>query len=527
MSEKEPSRNILLLEPGYKNKYPPLGLMKLAQYHKTYSKGKDNIVFAKGPNDPKLEDYFWDRIYITTLFSFEWKKISACIDMAQKLVNGRNKKIFVGGIAASLMIEEFLKVKKWDGIHFITGLLDGSPAQALQLTERDFGYKDTRSIPIEEYFPDYGILDQIEYKYPVHDAYFGYASRGCIRKCSFCGVPKLEGSQRIMPSISKLVKYTNDFYGEKKDLILMDNNFSAAPNFHEVVAEIRDLGFIPGAKLERNGNKYKRRVDFNQGVDARLLSKNPSLLKDLSTISISPLRIAFDHLGLRKPYEKAIREAAMHGITSLSNYMLYNFYDTPQDLYQRLVLNINLNEELGIRIWSFPMRYQPVTLKDRSFVGNRWNRYYLRSFQVMLQATRGVVSGNPEFFFFAFGSSVENFMQLLILPHEFIFKRNHYFLSEGQPILDEYNVALKKLTENQKHHLITLLSLIHDPKAAGNRIQKIDNLIADSTIDNQVRKLLRYYRTYGAATTKISNPFEHKGIFVPDEEKVEDAGLYE
>ena len=40
-------------------------------------------------------------------------------------------------------------------------------------------------------------------------------------------------------------------------------------------------------------------------------------------------------------------------------------------------LNIELNQELGIRIWSFPMRYQPVTLKDRSHVGKKWNRYYL------------------------------------------------------------------------------------------------------------------------------------------------------
>ena len=72
--------------------------------------------------------------------------------------------------------------------------------------------------------------------------------------------------------------------------------------------------------------------------------------------------------------------------------------DTPEDLYERMRLNIALNEELGIRLWSFPMRYQPVTLKDRSHVGINWNRYYLRSFQIMLQATRGIISGNPPFF---------------------------------------------------------------------------------------------------------------------------------
>ena len=88
-------------------------------------------------------------------------------------------------------------------------------------------------------------------------------------------------------------------------------------------------------------------MDFNQGVDARILAKSEMFLREMSTICISPLRIAFDHIGVRKVYETSIRMAADNQITSLSNYMLYNFMDTPTDLYQRMRLNIDLNEELG------------------------------------------------------------------------------------------------------------------------------------------------------------------------------------
>ncbi len=38
-------RNVLLIEPNYKNKYPPIGLMKLATY---YRRCGDNVVFFKG-----------------------------------------------------------------------------------------------------------------------------------------------------------------------------------------------------------------------------------------------------------------------------------------------------------------------------------------------------------------------------------------------------------------------------------------------------------------------------------------------
>ena len=180
-----PKKRILLLEPGYKNKYPPLGLMKIAQYHGPLGK-KDQVTFAKG-TDSRLKMTPWDRIYITTLFSFEYQKISETIDFAIEAAQGDSQRVFVGGIAASLMHERFVGDPRWRGIRFIRGLLDQSPALALQLSvyDGDFYADDVRGTPIEDLIPDYSILDQISYQYPVKDAYFAYASRGVHSQVPF------------------------------------------------------------------------------------------------------------------------------------------------------------------------------------------------------------------------------------------------------------------------------------------------------------------------------------------------------
>ena len=123
-----------------------------------------------------------------------------------------------------------------------------------------------------------------------------------MRKCHFCGVPKLEGDQRDVTSITSVVKGITERHGEKKDLTLMDNNVAASPNFKRIIAEIRDLGFTPGARLTQPGRPpVQRRVDFNQGVDARILCKDRMYLREMSTICLKPLRIAFEEqlFGLR------------------------------------------------------------------------------------------------------------------------------------------------------------------------------------------------------------------------------------
>ena len=469
-----PNKKILLIEPGYKNKYPPLGLMKIAQYHGPNWR-RDEVTFIKGC-DKSAVGTFWHRIYITTLFSFEYAKIAETIDFAVDLVHGQTQRIFVGGIAASLMHERFTSDPRWRGIRFIKGLLSKPPAEALKLDEfeGDFYADDHDGTPIEDLVPDYGILDQVDYRYAVRDAYFAYASRGCIRKCHFCGVPKLEGEQRDATPLMQLVHDVARLYGEKRDLILMDNNVVASGTFKEIMAEIRDLGFTPGAKLKRPGERSPslRRVDFNQGVDARILSKDPMYLRELASICLSPLRIAFDHLGLKDPYEKSVRYAHEFGLNDLSNYMLYNFHDTPTDLFERMHLNVRLNEELGIRIYSFPMRFQPTALPDRSHIGPKWSRYFLRSVQIVLQATHGVVSGEPEFYRAAFGSTHEEFEDILSLPHHMIFNRHWFERHEGRQELDEYRAERARLSVSERTELITFLSA-HNPSLYASMLKDL------------------------------------------------------
>lgn len=519
------NKNILLIEPGYKNKYPPLGLMKIAQYHGPLGK-RDRVKFIKGI-DRTVLDTSWDRIYVTTLFTFEWKRISDAIDFAISASGNRHSNIFVGGIAASLMIESFQSEKRWQGVRFIKGLLKEAPAKSLQLDafEEELYSDDVEGMPIEEHIPDYSILTQVDYKYPVHDAYFAYASRGCVRKCSFCGVPKLEGDLYDTLSLSSLVNGVQKIYGPKKDLILMDNNVVASPRFKEIIAEIRDLGFGPGAKLQRGRVPVQRRVDFNQGVDARILCKNPMYLKQLATICIDPLRIAFDHLGLRKPYEAAVRYAHDAGLTSLSNYMLYNFHDSPGDLYERMSLNISLNEELGVRIFSFPMRYQPTDMKDRSHVGEHWNKYLLRSMQLILQATHGIVSGAPSFFRRAFGAHASEFEDLLMRPHKFIFNRDWFEEFDGRAELEDFQIQFKKLSAGGRAELLSALARFesnakYNSMLAGVTNRKIANLLKhyvplsdqeEAEIWNRQKQLMR--------VSKSGSPE------LPDDIRVEDAGL--
>ncbi len=390
--------NVLLVEPGYKNKYPPLGLMKIAAFHKRRG---DHVVFVKGLNKD-LKSQIWDRIYLSTLFGFYWDATVAAINYYRDSVKKR-RKFFIGGPMATLMSKE---LEESTGVTVIKGLLN-RPGQI----------KLKREEEIDSIIPNYKILGEVDYEYPVHDAYLAYMTRGCVRKCPFCAVPIIEPEYSGYVPLKEKLQVIAKKYGEKKDLMLLDNNVLASDSFSKIIDEIVESGFYKGAKL----GKRNRYVDFNQGIDLRLLTKEK--MAQLARLPIKPLRIAFDHYSLKDSYIQKVEWAAEYGLLNLSNYILYNFKDTPREFYERLKVNIELNERLGTKIFSFPMKYVPLTAKDRKFVGENWTPKYLRGIKCVLQATHGVVGPKRKFFEYAFGSNFKEFLRLLLLPEDYIIYR--------------------------------------------------------------------------------------------------------
>ena len=421
-------QSVLLVEPEYKNKFPPLGLMKLATYFREHD---IDVTFVKGKS-PALRQRRWDAIYVTTLFTWEWKRTVETIKYYSRSLGG--PPVYVGGILATLMPQELHAAT---GAIVVTGLLD----------ERDkLGLPGDEAI--EAMVPDYSILEDIEYEYPVGDSYFVHATRGCVNKCAFCAVTTVEPRFESFRSVVDQVDAIRSAHGERQHLVLMDNNTVASPRFDDIVDEIVAAGFGAGA---RQGGRL-RHVDFNQGLDARLLTEHK--VKRLSETAIWPLRIAFDDIALREEYERSVRWAAKYGLRRLSNYVLFNCEDTPMDFYERLRLNVELNEELGTHIYSFPMRFSPVSRIDRQHVGQHWTWRYIRGVQCILNATRGVVGVKRDFFMRAFGPDAESFVRLISMPEEYILNRTQHELTDAAYWSTQYSaLSPSQLEEFQSRSL--------------------------------------------------------------------------
>ena len=504
---------VLLVEPKYKNKYPPMGLMKISTYHKMLD---DEVHFVKG-TDTEIDKEIWDRIYVTTLFTFDFSISVETIKHYMRLLNDVSL-LYVGGIMASLMPEKIVEATGIDRAHILTGLFTDTSVVG-----------DKNDINVDQLPLDYDILEEVDYKYPAGDNYFAYTTRGCPNHCSFCAVPILEPDFQITNNIVQQIESIDKKFGPKRHLLLLDNNVLNTPDLKSLADDLCKAGFGRGAKYVdpgdynvvmmryRNGdraeflnkkmaaylNSFKKRIksadmldkfleiviasedvdnyaeymlahdselspiiekyrnksararylDFNQGVDGRRI--NDENMTQLARLAIRPLRIAFDDIKLKDTYCAAVRTAHRHGIKEISNYILFNYKDKPEDLYERLRINIDLNRELGIQIFSFPMKYSPIDRTDRDYIGENWTKKSIRAISAILQVTKGVVAAGASFFYKAFGESLEEFNELLAMPRELIMFRSHF---EQNGITDEWRRLYRALSKDQKEDLMNFVS---------------------------------------------------------------------
>lgn len=464
------NRNILLVEPAYVTKFPPMGLMKISTYHKELG---DTVKFIKGISENIAYDCYWDRIYISTMFTFNWKITIKTINHYKALVQGDLSRIYVGGIMATLMAREV-----WEE----TGIVP------IQRTLNHPGMlDDNNNLIVDKMIPDYDLFNDSPQEYSlIKDCYFGYSTRGCPNKCDFCGVKNLEPDFIDYRGIKGYINKIKKQFGEKAHLVLFDNNILASKRLERVVNDLCDLGFEKGGKfryLSKSGQliQKERRVDFNQGIDARLLTENK--IKLLSKLAINPMRIAFDHIKYKDIYCKRIELAANFNIRHLSNYILYNHEDTPEDLWNRLKVNIDLNQKYDLKIYSFPMKYMPLNAKNRYHISEpSWNWYYLRSIQRVLNVVKGIVMPGEDFFYRAFGHDLDEFRMILHMPENILMNRGRNIQSKERDWRNKY----RQVEKNEGlQELIYILCKYRGIKECSEARKE--------AINKHVRSILDYY----------------------------------
>jgi len=304
---------VLLVEPDYYARYPPLGLLKLATYHRLRG---DSVWLVRGLRGDLPTPGV---VYVTSLFTYAWRPVHEAVAFYKRRFP--DVKIYLGGIYATLLPEH------------------------AQLSGADQVHRGLRN-EVEGLLPSWDLV-------PDWDGSILFASRGCIRKCGFCSVPKLEGPpDALRNTISDLV------YPGHGRVILWDNNILGNANWEPIIDELASLG------LE---------VDFNQGLDARLVTD--AMAEKLARLRTRSIRMAYDYPGIGPFVSRAVERLSGAGIPrrKIVVYTLYNYVDSPDDFLRRTVELANLG------VTSYPMRFEPLTsLEKNAWLSPHWDRDQLQ-----------------------------------------------------------------------------------------------------------------------------------------------------
>lgn len=262
--------NILLLQLD--GKLPNIALMRISAHHKALG---DTVTLRRTgqPEQLSLWDERFDRVYGSLIFE-------RTRPVAQRLLEVRPDAVIGGtGWDISATLEQ----------HGITTL------------EQDYS------------------------AYPRYSDSIGFTQRGCRLKCSFCVVPRKEGSIRQEKTVAEI--YRGESY--PRHIVLLDNDFFGQPEWQARIDEIR-------------GGDFK--VSFNQGINVRFITEE-------SAAAIASVKYFDDNFRDRRIYtawdnrkdEKrlfaGLNLLVKHGVSprSIMVYMLIGFWpgETEEDWLYR------------------------------------------------------------------------------------------------------------------------------------------------------------------------------------------------
>ncbi len=360
---------IALIATSRTSKLYPISLLKIGAYLK--DQGHEVELFDRSlPAEGKF-----DEAWLSTLFTFEIPDVRGYIAEAKK----RGMKVKIGGISASLMPESF----RGEDIHI------GMFPEA------------------EKFLPDYSLLKK-SYDYSI-----AWTSRGCIRKCDFCIVPKIEGK------IKDVTNWEDTLNPDPAaiEILFFDNNWTAKPfkakqRDKEVIQSMVDSGRI-------------KKIDFNQGIDARLINEKTADI--IEGMPFKFIRFAYDDISSTDEVKAAITLCAERGHREFRLYLLYNFMDLPVEFYQRIKIMQQLREDLTARlgrniiIETFPMRYAPILSegRGRQFTGRYWTTQQKKNIMSIMGGNyiHGMINTvNMEEFKYDWGQDEARFLKLISYP---------------------------------------------------------------------------------------------------------------
>lgn len=191
---------------------------------------------------------------------------------------------------------------------------------------------------IEHITPDYSI-------YGITDTAYGFLTRGCPRGCNFCHVKEMQGLR--VHTVARL----SEFWQDQRYITLLDPNITASMDYEMHMRDLADS---------------KAYVDFSQGLDARLMTKEKIDL--LNAVKWKRIHFAWDNPeeDLRPKFELLKKNLRKCSRNSVSAYVLTNFNSThEQDLYR-----IQTLRSFGIQ--PYVMIYRKDTAPKETKQLQRW-----------------------------------------------------------------------------------------------------------------------------------------------------------